>query len=49
VRRTGLRNGTAVHHVRKLEQAGLVAARPLGRYTCYFPGTPDRASLPRRR
>jgi predicted transcriptional regulator len=45
VRRSGLPNGTAVHHVRKLEQAGLVAARPLGRYTCYFPGTPERAAL----
>jgi DNA-binding MarR family transcriptional regulator len=45
VRRSGLPNGTAVHHVRKLEQGGFVAVRPLGRYTCYFPGTPDRASL----
>jgi predicted transcriptional regulator len=46
VRRSGLPNGTAVHHLHKLADAGLVAARPLGRYTCYFPGpSPDRASL----
>lgn len=46
VRRSGLPNGTAVHHLRKLTDAGLLAARPLGRYTCYFPGSsPDRATL----
>lgn len=45
-RRSGLPNGTAVHHLNKLADAGLIAARPLGRYTCYFPGSsPDRASL----
>jgi DNA-binding transcriptional ArsR family regulator len=46
VRRSGLPNGTAVHHLGKLTQAGLLSARPLGRYTCYFPGaSPDRAAL----
>ena len=47
-RKAGLANGTAVHHLGKLAKGGLLAARPLGRYTCYFPGTsPDRASLAR--
>lgn len=46
VRKSGLANGTAVHHLQKLGESGLVAARPLGRYTCYFPGASvDRASL----
>lgn len=46
VRRAGLSNGAAVHHLGKLAGAGLVSSRPLGRYTCYFPGpSPDRSSL----
>jgi DNA-binding transcriptional ArsR family regulator len=43
-RKAGLANGTAVHHLRKLDAAGLVAARPLGRYTCYFPGASPTAT-----
>jgi hypothetical protein len=47
-RRAALPNGTAVHHLGKLTKAGLLSARPLGRYTCYFPGaSPDRVSLAR--
>ena len=46
VRRSGLPNGTAVHHLAKLTKAGLLSARPLGRYTCYFLGSsPDRVAL----
>lgn len=46
VRRSGLASGTAVHHLNKLARADLIACRPLGRYTCYFPGaSPDRQSL----
>ncbi|MHB1260892.1 MAG: winged helix-turn-helix transcriptional regulator [Thermoplasmatota archaeon] len=46
VRRSGLPNGTAVHHLGKLTAARLLSARPLGRYTCYFSGTsPDRVAL----
>lgn len=46
VRRSGLANGTAVHHLGKMTQVGLLSARPFGRYTCYFPGaSPDRAAL----
>lgn len=46
VRRSGLPNGTAVHHLGKLAKGGLVSVRSLGRYTCYFPGnSPDRAAL----
>jgi DNA-binding transcriptional ArsR family regulator len=48
VRRAGIPNGTAVHHLGKLTKDGLLSARALGRYTCYFPGSsPDRASLAR--
>lgn len=43
-RKASLANGTAVHHLRKLDEAGLVAARPLGRYTCYFPGSSPTAT-----
>lgn len=46
VRRSGLATGTAVHHLNKLARGELIACRPLGRYTCYFPGSsPDRQSL----
>jgi DNA-binding transcriptional ArsR family regulator len=36
--RAGLANGTATHHLRKLEQGGHVTVRRSGRYACYFPG-----------
>jgi predicted transcriptional regulator len=46
VRRSGLANGTAVHHLRKLEEGGWVVGRSMGRYTCYFPGaSPERSQL----
>jgi DNA-binding transcriptional ArsR family regulator len=46
LRRSGLPNGTAIHHLAKLTRAGLLSARPLGRYTCYFPGSSvDRTAL----
>lgn len=46
VRRSGMPNGTAMHHLGKLTKAGLLSARPLGRYTCYFPGSSvDRIAL----
>lgn len=35
-RRTGHADGALRHHLRKLEAAGLVVARPLGGYHCYF-------------
>ncbi|MHB1260888.1 MAG: ArsR family transcriptional regulator [Thermoplasmatota archaeon] len=35
-RRTGQAEGALRHHLRKLEAAGLVVARPLGGYLCYF-------------
>jgi len=43
LRRTvGVPNGSAVHHVGKLTEAGLLIARSEGGYTCYFlPGRPD--------
>lgn len=44
VRRSGLPNGTAVHHLGKLSKGGLVSVRALGRYTCYFPGSAPTAS-----
>jgi DNA-binding MarR family transcriptional regulator len=34
-RRSGLSNGALVHHLRKLEEGGLVRAQRTGRYTCY--------------
>src|SRR5205814_1837843 len=37
-RQAGLANGSAVHHLRKLTDAGHVSLRRSGRYTCYFPG-----------
>jgi predicted transcriptional regulator len=46
VRRSGLPNGTAVHHLGKLTKGGLVSVRALGRYTCYFPGaSPSRSAV----
>lgn len=39
-RRTGHAAGALRHHLGKMESAGLVVAKPLGGYTCYFvPGT----------
>lgn len=46
-RRTGHAAGALRHHLAKLQAAGLVVARPLGGYLCYFaPGTSrDTAAL----
>lgn len=35
-RRTGLANGSAVHHISQLEAKGLLSTRKTGAYTCYF-------------
>lgn len=35
-RRTGIAEGALRHHLRKLEDAGLILGRPLGGYLCYF-------------
>jgi DNA-binding transcriptional ArsR family regulator len=40
LRRTGLPNGSLVHHVEQLRRAGLVVARAGNGYTCYFPRGP---------
>jgi DNA-binding transcriptional ArsR family regulator len=36
---TQLDAGSVAHHVRKLEQCGLVTTRRIGRFTCVFPGS----------
>jgi len=44
-RRSGLPNGTLVHHLRKLTHGGLVVARASGGYTCYFPHGAGRLQI----
>jgi DNA-binding transcriptional ArsR family regulator len=36
-RRSKLANGALQHHLDKLKESGMVVARPMGGYTCYFP------------
>jgi DNA-binding transcriptional ArsR family regulator len=48
VRRSGIPNGSLVHHVRQLEGAGLLVAKQANGYTCYFgrgPADAARASV----
>lgn len=42
VRAMGKGKGTVEHHLRKLEEGGLVKSVPAGGYTCFFPVAYDR-------
>ena len=44
-RRTGMPNGTLLHHLKQLVTAGAVAERPNGGFTCYFAGKPRREDV----
>lgn len=41
-RQTGLAWGQTQHHMAKLVASGIIVAKPLGAYTCYFPKGQDR-------
>ncbi len=49
LRQQNISNGSAVHHLRKLTEAGLIKERRDGGFTCYFPagaGRQDMAAAP---